>query len=121
MVSKVILIVDDSPSIRQVVGLTLRSSGYEVIEATDGQDALSKLDGRKIHLVVSDVNMPNLTGIELVKKAKEIESYKYTPFLMLTTESDAAKKQEGIEAGAKAWLVKPFQPPVLLKAVSKLV
>jgi two-component system chemotaxis response regulator CheY len=118
--SKVILVVDDSASIREVVGIALRSAGYEVIEASDGRDALGKLDGRRIHLIISDVNMPNMDGISLVKAVKDQPAYKFTPVLMLTTESTDAKKAEGKAAGAKAWLVKPFQPPVLLSAVAKL-
>ncbi|MGB0468287.1 MAG: response regulator [Pontibacterium sp.] len=118
--SKTILIVDDSASIRQVVSMSLKSAGYEVIEARDGKDALSKLNGQKIHLIVSDVNMPNLDGIGLVKQVKAHPQYKFTPIMMLTTESQESKKQEGRAAGAKAWLVKPFQPPTLLAAVSKL-
>lgn len=118
--SKTILIVDDSPSIRQVLGITLRGSGYEVIEAVDGKDALGKLDGTRIHLIISDVNMPNMDGISFVKAAKALPDYKFTPVLMLTTESEASKKEAGKAAGAKAWIVKPFQPPVLLSAVAKL-
>jgi two-component system chemotaxis response regulator CheY len=114
------LVVDDSASIREVVGIALRSAGYEVIEASDGRDALGKLDGRRIHLIISDVNMPNMDGISLVKAVKDQPAYKFTPVLMLTTESTDAKKAEGKAAGAKAWLVKPFQPPVLLSAVAKL-
>ena len=118
--TKTILIVDDSASIRQVVGITLRGAGYEVIEACDGRDALSKLTGQKIHLIVSDVNMPNLDGIGLVKEVKQHPQYKFTPIMMLTTETEESKKMEGKNAGAKAWLVKPFQPPILLSAVAKL-
>jgi two-component system chemotaxis response regulator CheY len=118
--SKTILVVDDSPSIRQVVGLTLKGAGYGVIEAFDGMDALSKLDGQKISLIVSDVNMPNLDGIGLVKKIKLLPDYKFTPILMLTTEAGESMKAEGKAAGAKAWLVKPFQPAVLLAAITKL-
>jgi two-component system chemotaxis response regulator CheY len=118
--SKTILVVDDSPSIRQVVGLTLKGAGYTVIEAVDGVDALSKLDGQKINLIVSDVNMPNMGGIELVTKVKAHADYKFTPILMLTTESEETMKEAGKAAGAKAWLVKPFQPAVLLSAISKL-
>jgi len=118
--TKTILIVDDSASIRQVVGITLRGAGYEVIEACDGRDALSKLTGQKIHLIVSDVNMPNLDGIGLVKEVKQHPQYKFTPIMMLTTETGESMKMEGKAAGAKAWLVKPFQPPMLLAAVSKL-
>jgi len=118
--SKTILVVDDSPSVRQIVGLTLKSLGYKVIEAVDGVDALCKLDGQKIHLIVSDVNMPNMDGIELVKKVKAHPKYKFTPILMLTTESDEAMQAAGRAAGAKAWLVKPFQPALLLSAIAKL-
>lgn len=119
--SKTILIVDDSASIRQVVGLALKREGYDVIEAGDGVDALSKLNGVKIHLIISDVNMPNMDGITFVKEVKKLPNYKFTPVCMLTTESEQSKMQEGKVAGAKAWVVKPFQPPQLLDAVSKLV
>lgn len=119
--AKTILVVDDSASIRQVVGITLRGAGYEVVEAVDGVDALSKLDGRKYHLVITDVNMPRMDGITFVREAKKIAAYKFTPMMMLTTESQDAKKKQGQEAGAKAWIVKPFQPPQMLAAVSKLV
>ena len=118
--SKTIMVVDDSSSIRQVVSIALKGAGYEVIEACDGRDALSKLTGQKIHLIVSDVNMPNLDGIGLVKEVKKHPQYKFTPIMMLTTESSDSKKQEGKDAGAKGWLVKPFQPPALLSAVAKL-
>ena len=118
--SKTIMVVDDSSSIRQVVGITLKGAGYDVIEACDGKDALNKMNGQKIHLIVSDVNMPNIDGISLVKEVKKHPQYKFTPIMMLTTESQDSMKQQGKEAGAKAWLVKPFQPPALLSAVSKL-
>jgi two-component system chemotaxis response regulator CheY len=119
--AKTILIVDDSASVRQVVGITLRGAGYEVIEGRDGQDALSKLQGQKVHLIVSDVNMPNMNGIELVKAVKALPNYRFTPIIMLTTESADDKKREGQAAGAKAWVVKPFKPEVLLNAVQKLI
>ena len=115
------MIVDDSASIRQVVGIALRGAGYEVIEASDGKDALSKLTGDKIHLIVSDVNMPNMDGITFVKELKQNARYKFTPVIMLTTEAGKDKMEEGRAAGAKAWVVKPFQPPQLLDAVAKLV
>ena len=118
--SKTIMVVDDSASIRQVVSIALKGAGYEVIEASDGKDALAKLTGQKVHLIVSDVNMPNMDGITLVKQIKQHPQYKFTPIMMLTTESQDSKKQEGKDAGAKAWLVKPFQPPALLSAVAKL-
>lgn len=119
--SKTILIVDDSASLRQVVNIALSSAGYEVIEACDGVDALSKLDGRKVHLIISDVNMPNMDGIELVRQVKGKPEYKFTPIIMLTTESQAEKKAEGQAAGARAWVVKPFQPAQMLAAVAKLM
>ncbi|MBW4049434.1 MAG: response regulator [Proteobacteria bacterium] len=119
--AKTILIVDDSASLRQVVNIALSSAGYEVIEACDGVDALSKLDGRKIHLIISDVNMPNMDGITLVKEVKQRPDYKFTPIVMLTTESQEDKKAQGQAAGAKAWVVKPFQPAQMLAAVSKLI
>lgn len=118
---KTILIVDDSATIRQVVGMTLKGAGYEVMEASDGKDALKKLDGKKINLIISDVNMPNMDGITFVKEAKKLASYKFTPIIMLTTESQDSKKQEGQVAGAKAWVVKPFQPEQMLAAVAKLI
>ncbi len=119
--AKTVMVVDDSASLRQVVGIALKSAGYDVIEAGDGKDALGKLKGQKVHLIVSDVNMPNMDGITMVKAIKQLSHYKFTPIMMLTTESDTGKKMQGKAAGAKAWLVKPFQPPTLLNAVSKLV
>lgn len=119
--AKTILIVDDSLSLRQTLAIALRSGGYEVVEAVDGKDALSKLDGRKFNLIISDVNMPNLDGIGFVRQAKQLPAYRFTPVLMLTTEGDEQKKQEGKAAGVKAWIVKPFQPPTLLDAVSRLI
>jgi len=118
---KTILIVDDSTSLRQVVGIALKGAGYDVIEGCDGKDALTKLDGRKIHLIISDVNMPNMDGISFVKALKQIPAYKFTPVIMLSTEAGDDKKREGQAAGAKAWVVKPFQPPQMLTAVSKLI
>jgi len=119
--SKTILIVDDSSSVRSVVGIALKGVGYEVIEACDGKDALSKMTGQKIHLIVSDVNMPNMDGITFVKALKKLPAYKFTPVCMLTTEAEKSKMEEGKAAGAKAWIIKPFQPPKLLDVVSKLV
>ena len=119
--AKTILIVDDSASIRQVVGMTLKNAGYDIIEGVDGKDALTKLDGRKVHLIISDVNMPNMDGITFLKNVKTLASYKFTPVIMLTTEAGDAKKSEGQAAGAKAWVVKPFQPAQMLTAVSNLI
>ena len=119
--AKTIMIVDDSASLRQVVGISLRSAGYDVLEGADGTDALKKLTGQKVHLIISDVNMPNMDGISLVKEIKKLPAYKFTPIVMLTTESADAKKSEGQAAGAKAWMLKPFNPPQLLAVVQKLV
>ncbi len=119
--AKTILVVDDSSSVRQVVSIALKGAGYDVIEACDGKDALRKLTGQKVHLMISDVNMPNMDGITFVKEVKKLASYKFTPIIMLTTESQETKKQEGQAAGAKAWIVKPFQPAQMMAAVSKLV
>ena len=118
---KTVMIVDDSASLRQVVAIALRGAGYDVLEAADGVDALRKLDGRKLHLIISDVNMPNMDGLTLLSRIKALPGYKFTPVMMLTTETDAAKKQAGQLGGAKAWVVKPFHPQVLLDAVAKLI
>jgi len=118
--AKTIMIVDDSASMRQVVGITLKGAGYEVLEGIDGIDALAKLKGQKVHLIISDVNMPNMDGISFVKAVKLMPSYKFTPVIMLTTESEENKKTQGQAAGAKAWVVKPFQPAQLLMAVQRL-
>ncbi|SDI45029.1 response regulator [Propionivibrio dicarboxylicus] len=119
--NKTILIVDDSTSMRQVVSMALKGNSYDVIEAVDGKDALAKLDGRKIHLVISDVNMPNMDGITFVREMKKLPAYKFVPVVMLTTEGAEEKKKAGQEAGAKAWVVKPFQPQQMLAVVSKLL
>ncbi|WP_028311643.1 response regulator [Derxia gummosa] len=121
MTPKKILVVDDSSSLRSSVRTALSGAGYEVVEAADGALALQQLDGRKFHLVISDLNMPNLDGIGLVTALKAKPAYRYTPVLMLTTESAAAKKEKAKAAGVKAWITKPFTVPVLLDTVSKLV
>jgi two-component system chemotaxis response regulator CheY len=118
--AKTIMIVDDSASMRQVVGIALKGAGYAVLEGRDGVDALAKLTGQKVHLIISDVNMPNMDGISFVKAVKLLPTYKFTPIIMLTTESEESKKREGQAAGAKAWVVKPFKPEQLLGAVQKL-
>ena len=119
--AKTILIVDDSQSMRQLVKMTLTGAGHQVIEACDGRDALTKLTGQKINLIISDVNMPNLDGIGLVKAVKARNEYRFTPIIMLTTEREQSKKAEGQAAGARAWIVKPFLPQNLLAAVEKLM
>lgn len=117
---KTIMVVDDSASMRQVVSIALKGAGYAVIEGKDGKDALTKLTGEKIHLIISDVNMPNMDGITFVKHVKQMPNYKFTPIIMLTTESEESKKSEGQAAGARAWVVKPFKQDQLLTAVQKL-
>jgi two-component system chemotaxis response regulator CheY len=114
-----ILVIDDSASLRQVVSMTLKAAGYDVLQAGDGREALALLDGRKIGMAVCDVNMPNMNGIEFVIAAKQLPAYKFMPILMLTTETSDDKKAAGKAAGAKAWMVKPFSPSSLLSAVSK--
>jgi two-component system, chemotaxis family, chemotaxis protein CheY len=119
--AKTIMIIDDSVSLRQVVAIALASAGYDVLEACDGQDALAKLTGQKVHLMICDVNMPNMDGITFLKAVRAHASYKFTPVIMLTTEAGEDKKREGQAAGARAWVVKPFKPEQLLVAVSKLI
>lgn len=122
--AKKIMIVDDASSIRQSLSYVLQQAGYEVIEAVDGADALKKIAGEKVSLIVSDVNMPNMDGLTFVKTLKSDPQYadnKFTPVVMLTTEAGEDKKNEGKEAGVKAWMTKPFPPDKLLEAVSKLV
>lgn len=119
--AKKILLVDDSASVRTVAGIALRGAGYDVLEAANGHEGLGKLNGEKIHLIISDVNMPVMDGITFLKEVKNHPSYKFTPVIMLTTEAGEDKKQQGRAAGAKAWIVKPFQPQIMLDAVSKLI
>jgi two-component system chemotaxis response regulator CheY len=120
-VAKVILIVDDSASLRQVVRMALEKEGFAVLEAGNGNAALLLLDGREIDMVVSDVNMPGMGGVEFVRKLKSIVFYKFTPVLMLTTETTDEKKQAGKAAGASGWMVKPFVPSSLVNAAKKLI
>ncbi len=119
--AKTIMITDDSASMRQLVSISLRGAGYDVIEACDGVDALDRLKGQKVNLVISDVNMPRMGGFDFVAALKQRQEYRFTPVIMLTTESEDAKKQAGKAAGAKAWIVKPFKPDQLLAAVASLV
>jgi two-component system chemotaxis response regulator CheY len=118
--AKVILTVDDSASVRQLVRFTLSGAGYQVIEAVDGVDALRKLTV-PVHLIVTDLNMPQLDGIGLIREVRGKPAYKGVPILMLTTESQASKKQEGKAAGATGWIVKPFSPEQLLAVIKKVL
>lgn len=112
--------MDDAASIRQMVAFTLKSAGYTVIEAVDGKDALSKLEG-KVDMLITDLNMPNMDGIELIKNVRSKQQYKFIPIVMLTTESQASKKQESKNAGATGWIVKPFKPEQLLSVIKKVL
>lgn len=118
--SKKIMVVDDSNAIRQSLSFTLKSAGYEVVEAANGVDALNLMKEHAIGLFISDVNMPEMDGITLLKKIKEDRDYNHTPVIMLTTESSGEMINEGKSAGAKAWMIKPFTPDQLLDAVKKL-
>lgn len=119
--SKTILTVDDSTSIRQMVGFTLKQAGYTVLEAEDGVKGLEVAKGNKVDLVITDLNMPNMNGMELIRSLRQEAAYKFTPILMLTTESDDSKKMEGKQSGATGWIVKPFNPDQLLKVISKVL
>ncbi len=116
-----ILTVDDSTSMRQMVSFTLKGAGYEVVESIDGVQALEVAKTRSFDLVVTDVNMPNMDGISLIKELRNLPDYKFTPILMLTTESATEKKQEGKAAGATGWIVKPFEPEQLLSTIKKVL
>jgi two-component system chemotaxis response regulator CheY len=118
--AKVILAVDDSASVRQMVKFTLSEAGYAVIEAVDGQDALTKL-GNPVNLVITDLNMPNLDGIGLVRKVRANPACKGLPIIMLTTESQESRKQEGKAAGATGWIVKPFTKEQMLAVVKRII
>lgn len=116
-----ILAVDDSASMRQMVAFTLKGAGHQVTEAADGQDALDVAKTKKFDLVLSDVNMPRMDGLSLAKELRGLSDYKFTPILMLTTESGMNKKQEGKAAGATGWIVKPFNPEQLLATIKKVL
>lgn len=117
---KKIMTVDDSASVRQMVAMTLRNAGYDVVEASDGKDALSKLSG-PVDMIITDLNMPNMDGITLIRNVRAQSQYKFIPIVMLTTESQAEKKQDGKNAGATGWIVKPFKPDQLLAVVQKVL
>lgn len=118
--AKTILAVDDSASMRQMLGFALRGAGYDVIEASDGTDAVGKL-AAPIHMVITDLNMPRMDGIELIKHIRTQSIHKHVPILMLTTESQPAKKEAAKAAGATCWMVKPFKPEQLLAVLSRVL
>lgn len=120
--SRTALIVDDSPTMRQMVAFTLANAGFTVVEAEHGKDAVNKVAaGSKMDIVVTDLNMPEMDGIALIKELRKLSAFKFTPILMLTTESAAEKKQAGKEAGTTGWIVKPFNPEILLKTIAKVL
>jgi len=120
--AKTILVVDDSSSLRALVKLSLGRAGYDVLEAADGRQALAQLDqASKVHLVVSDVNMPAMDGITFLQEVKKHPRHRFTPVIMLTTEDSGSRMAQAKAAGAKAWLLKPFNPPMLLDAVSRVL
>ena len=116
-----ILAVDDSASMRQMVAFTLKCAGFNVVEAADGVEALGKAKTIAVDLVISDVNMPNMDGISLIRELRSLPDYRFVPMLMLTTESATDKKMQGKEAGATGWIVKPFNPDQLLATVKKVL
>ncbi len=116
-----ILAVDDSASMRQMVTFTLKGAGFDVVEAADGVEALGKAKSQTFDLVISDVNMPKMDGLTLIKELRKLPAFKFIPMLMLTTESTADKKQEGRAAGATGWIVKPFNPEQLLATIKKVL
>lgn len=119
--AKTIMTADDSASVRQMVSFTLKQAGYDVVEAVDGQEAFDLLLDNSVNMLITDLNMPNVDGIELIKKVRNESKYRFMPIIMLTTESQASKKQEGKAAGATGWIVKPFKPEQLLAVIKKVL
>ncbi len=119
--SSTIMTVDDSASIRQLVSFTLKQHGYEVVEAVNGSEAIRKLNQKKIDMLITDINMPEIDGISLIKKVRDDPSYKFIPIIILTTDSQGEKKEEAKAAGATGWIVKPFRPDQLVAAVRKVM
>ena len=115
------LIVDDSVTIRQMVSFTLKQAGFTVVEAVDGQDALDRLESQRPDLVITDLNMPRVDGINFIRRLRGRPATRHTPVLMLTTESQESKRQEGRAAGATGWIVKPFHPDKLLQVIGKVL
>jgi two-component system, chemotaxis family, chemotaxis protein CheY len=119
--NKTIMTAEDSPTIRKLVRAALENAGYSVLDAPDGQYALKMLEGLNADMVITDLNMPNLDGIELIKALRSLPAYKFTPIILLTTESQMEKVKEGKDAGATGWIVKPFDPEYLVSIVKKLI
>ncbi len=119
--AKTALVVDDSISMRQMVSYTLKQAGFAVLEGGNGQEALQRLGGQHVDLIITDLNMPVMNGLAMIREVRAKPAYKFTPILMLTTESQDAKKQEGKAAGATGWIVKPFDPQQLLQVIGRVV
>ena len=119
--ARTVLVVDDSAVIREVVSFTLSQAGFLPVEATDGKDALERAEKQRFDLVITDLNMPNLNGIQLIRALRDRRAFRHIPILMLTTESQDARKQEGRAAGATGWIVKPFRPDKLLQVIGRVL
>jgi len=119
--ARIIMTADDSASMRQMVTFTLKQAGYEVVEAVDGQDALDRMDASKVDMLITDLNMPRMDGVELIRQLRSRPQYKFIPIIMLTTESAESKKLEGKAAGATGWIVKPFTPEQLIAVIGKVL
>lgn len=119
--SKTILTVDDSATMRNMISFTLKSAGHDVLQASDGNEALRLIQSRAINLIITDVNMPNMDGITMIRHVRSLPGYQSTPILLLTTESAPEKKAAGRAAGATGWIVKPFQQEQLLAVVAKVL
>ncbi|RII30634.1 MAG: two-component system response regulator [Geobacter sp.] len=119
--AKIIMTADDSASVRQMVTFTLKQNGYDVVEAVDGKDALTKLSSQKVDMLITDLNMPNMDGLGLIRGVRAGTLNKFIPIIMLTTESQDSKKGEGKAAGATGWIVKPFKPEQLIAVVKKVL
>jgi two-component system, chemotaxis family, chemotaxis protein CheY len=120
-VNKRALVVDDSTSMRQMLSFTLQSAGFDVLQGSHGKEGLQQLQGGRVDLIITDLNMPEMDGITFIRSLRGLETCKFTPVLMLTTESQDTKKAEGKAAGATGWIVKPFDPEKLLAVVKRLV
>ena len=121
MSDNTIMTVDDSASLRQMVSFTLRAAGFDVIEAADGLEAFTQAQATTVRMIITDLNMPNMDGIELIKKLREVPAYKFVPIVLLTTESEPGRKSEAKAAGATGWIIKPFLPEQLLAIVKKVM
>ena len=119
--NKTVLVVDDSVSMRQMVAFTMKEAGFDVIEGGNGQEAIARVQGKSVNLVITDLNMPVMDGMTLIRQLRGRPEFKFTPILMLTTESQQEKKLEGKAAGATGWIVKPFNPDQLLQTVGKVL